>query len=622
MPKLRSFSPKVKAASALLTLFIGPAWAGQTAHDEPSPDLVVTANRIGTESEKIGSAVTVINGDQIDRSQKKTVADILRTVPGLAVSQTGGAGRNTAIRIRGAESYHTKVIIDGVDVSDPSQSQPQYDFANLLSTNIDRIEVVRGPQSLLYGGDALGGVIAITTRKGQDGHPRADALAEIGSLHSYTAASTISGVTGRINYALGATHLESDGISAASRRTGNDENDPYRNDSITARLGAKLTDWWDVEASGRHVRAKVDYDDWTNRAVDDSDQMHSTERGGRLATNVSLLGGRFLNMLAVSASQSRRDIDAGASYWGNRNSFYDGDSVSWEYQGTVKLAPDNHTIVFGTELKRDSTEQDTLKRHVGDDGVYADYQFSPLDSLFLTLGGRVDDHDTFGSHNTGRGTAAYLIDATATRLHGSYGTGFRAPSLWELYHPLYGNQTLKPEKSRGWDFGVDQEFWTGRAGVDITWFDNRVQNLIQWRNNSYVNIASTRSQGAELAGHVDVTPAVRLNASYTFTDSRNNTTSQILARRPKHQGSLGMAWQALDDLTVDSTVRAIGRQYDSATGAYLGGFVTVDLAAAYRLTDWLTVQGRVENLLDKQYEEVDTYGTAGLMAYAGLKAAF
>lgn len=617
MPKVRPFSAEVKAAAACVVLFTAPALA-----DETHGEMVVTANRVETESDKIGSAVTVITAEQIDRSQRKTVAELLRDVPGVAVSQTGGTGRSTAIRIRGAEAYHTKLIVDGIDLSDPSQAQPSYDFGNLMSADIERIEVVRGPQSLLYGGDAMGGIIAITTRKGQ-GKPRVTANAEIGSAHTYSVGSSVSGAQDRVSYAMGVNHFQTDGISAASKRTGNDENDPYRNDSITARLGIRLTDIWDVEASGRYMRAKVDYDDWTTRAADDSDSMRSIERSGRLATNLSLFHGRLRNTLAYSLAESERDIDNGRTFWNGRYSFFDGETQKLEYQGTAKLAPDNHTIVFGAETKRDATTQSGLDRDVTDNGYFADYQFSPLDSLFLTVGGRIDDHETFGTHDTYRSTAAYLVDATATRLHGSYGTGFRAPSLYELYSPPLwggrGNPDLKPETSRGWDMGVEQTLLNGRATVDVTWFDNRIKNKIVW-GNPYTNVGSASAKGAETSARLSLRDDLRLNASYTYTESRDNSNGWSLARRPKHQGSLGAAWDATEALTLDGAMRAVGRQRDGEQ--YLGGFVTFDMMASYQLTEWAKVYGRVENLLDKQYEEVDTYGTPGRMVFVGVKGAF
>lgn len=611
MPKVRPNLAQVKAAAIVAALLPAPVSAG---------DLVVTANRVETESEKLGSAVTVITAAEIERRQARTVAEVLRDVPGLAVSNTGGAGRDTAIRMRGAEAYHTKLIVDGVDQSDPSRGQPSYDFGHLLATDIERIEVVRGPQSLLYGGDALGGVINITTRRGE-GAPKVTALAEAGSLHTYTGSAGISGAQDRVSYALTASRFETDGISAADSHSGNAERDPYWNNSLTARLGVRLTDIWGVEASGRYMRSRVDYDDWTIQAVDDSDRMTQTERSGRIATDITLLGGRLKNMIAYSLAETERDIDNGTMFWGDRFSTFDGESQKLEYQGTARLAAD-HTLVFGAETKAESTSQSDISADVSDNGYYADYQFSPLRSLFLTAGGRIDDHQSYGIHTTGRATAAYLVEATATRLHGSTGTGFRAPSLYELFHPTWGNRALRPEESRGWDVGIEQSFLDGKAVVDLTWFDNRIQDLIQWRNNGYTNIASTRSEGLEATARWTLTEQWRLNAGYTYTESRNNTTGQILARRPKHQGNLGVGWTPLEHLSADASLRAVGRQFDSATGRSLGGFATLDLRLAYDLTEAVQVYGRVENLADKTYQEVDTYGTYGRMGFVGLKAVF
>lgn len=600
-------------ASALI--MSGTAWG---ATDESTEDdLVVTANRVATPVSQLGSAVTVITEKEIEDSQARTATDVLRSVPGLSISNSGGVGRSTAIRIRGAEAYHTKVIVDGVDLSDPSSSQPQYDFGNLLATDIERIEIVRGPQSLLYGGEAIGGVINIITKRGK-GKPQATAMVEAGSLHSYTGAASLRGQTGRFSYAVNASHLQTDGISAADARNGNSERDPYWNQTVTANLGVQLTDNWKVEANGRMMRSHLDYDTWgTSAAVDGDDEMTKRERSGRLSTDWSMFDGRLTNSVAYAISESKRDIGAAKV----DTSFYDGETQSWEYQGTARLATD-HTIVFGAETKTESTSQDTISADVSNNGYFLDYQFSPLDALFLTIGGRVDDHETYGTHDTWRSTAAYLIDATQTRLHASYGTGFRAPSLFELYYPTYGNPDLNPEESRGWDAGVEQTFLHGDASVDLTWFDNRLTNLIQWTSIGYTNVASSRAQGLEVSGKWAISEDWKVNGSYTFTDSRNNTTGLILARRPKHQGSIGVTWRPLEKLSTDATLHMVGRQYDSATADWIGGYATADLAVAYDLTSAVTLTGRVENLADKQYEDIDTYGELGRMAYVGVRAKF
>lgn len=608
MPKVRPIASKVKAALALAACFPTAALAD---------DLVVTANRVETQSEKLGAAVTVISAADIERKQARTVADVLRDVPGLAVSSTGGAGRDTAIRMRGAEAHHTKLIVDGVELSDPSRAQPSYDFGHLLAGDIERIEVVRGPQSLLYGGDAVGGVINITTRRGK-GAPKVTAFAETGSHHTYNGSVGISGAADRLTYALTSSHFQTDGISAADKRNGNGENDPYWNQTLSGQFGLRLTDIWGVEASGRLMRSRLDYDNWSGgRAVDDSDRMDKTERSGRLASDLALFGGRLDNVVAYTLSETERDLGKGKA----QSSTFDGESHKWEYQGTARLAQD-HTLVFGAETKSESTAQSGIGADVSNNGYFADYQFSPLESLFLTAGGRLDDHQSYGTHQTWRGTAAYLVDATRTRLHGSYGTGFRAPSLYELFHPTWGNRALRPEESRGWDLGVEQSLLDGRATLDLTWFDNRIQDLIQWSSAGYTNIASTRAQGLETTANWQVSDDWRLGGGYTYTQSRNNSTGQVLARRPVHQGHLTLGWRPLAGLSTDATLRAVGRNHDSATGRYLGGYATVDLAVAYDLTEWARLFGRVENVADKHYQEVDTYGAPGRVAYVGVKATF
>lgn len=616
MPNLRPPSAQVKGALAL-ALVLPCAALPRSAL---AADLVVTANRVETESEKLGSAVTIITAEDIERRQALTVADVLRTEPGLAVSSSGGSGRQTAVRIRGAESYHTKVILDGVELSDPSLGQPAYDFAHLLAAGIERIEVVRGPQSLLYGGDAVGGVINIITRRG-DGPPKVTGMAEYGSLNTYAATVGLSGSAGRLDYALTAARFATDGISAAAERNGNSERDPYWNDSVTARLGARLTDIWGVEAAGRFMRARVDYDDWTTQPSDDSDRMDKTEWSGRIASDLTVLDGRLKNVVGYSASRSERDIDNGAIVWGSSAEQFDGQMQRLEYQGTARLATD-HTLVFGAERKWESTDQSDVSADVANTGVFADYQFSPLESLFLTAGLRLDDHQTFGRHATWRSTAAYLLEATRTRLHGSLGTGFRAPSLYELFHPTYGNANLQAENSRGWDLGVEQTVLDGRLVADVTWFDNRFQDLIQWQSTGYTNVAEARARGLEVTARWTVTDQIRLDGGYTFTDSRDDATGKVLARRPNHQGSLGVAWSPVPRLSAGATVRAVGRQYDSATGATLDAFATVDLRVAYDVTEWAQIYGRIDNLADADYEEVDGYGTLGRTLFAGVRATF
>lgn len=644
MPKMRLFAAGVKEggsartapASLLVALLLlsPPALAADPDDSDGQQDdhaIVVSANRVATDSSKIGSAVTVITAEDIARQQANTVAEVLRTVPGLSIANYGTTGSQTDVRIRGAEAWHTKLIIDGVDMADPSSTRPSFDFGHLLASDIERIEILRGPQSLLYGSDSIGGVISITTRKGK-GKPKVTASAEAGSYHTYKGSAGLSGSEGAASYAISATRFQTDGISSGDQRNGNSENDGYQASSASARLGYQITDAWSVETSLRAMNDRLDYDRYnstTRRAEDDNSWFRKRDRSARLATTFSPFGPVLENTLAYSVQESKRDYQDGDLSGGSAY-FYDGESQKLDYQGTARLNEHN-TVVFGAETKTDSTTQGggfSLPGHkdVSTAGYFADYQVSPFDALFLTVGGRLDDHETFGTHTTYRTTAAYLVEATQSRLHSSYGTGFRAPSLSELYLPVFGTPTLRPEESRGWDAGIEQSFLDGKGSVDLTWFNNRIKDMITTQTvggvTTFTNLSSTRTQGLEATARWELSDDWRLSGNYTFTDSRNNSTGQILAYRAKHQGSLSATWLPLDGLETTASLRAVGNRYSSNTNRMLGGFAVVNLAGAYDLTEGTQLYGRVENLLDKTYSEIDTYGTYGRAAYVGVRTSF
>ncbi len=588
--------------------------------NETLPEMVVTANRIATPTTSLGSSVTVITAEELEREQAKSVTEVLRKVPGLAVSQTGGTGRATAVRMRGMEAHHTLLLINGVEVADSSAAQQSYDFGHLLAGDIERIEIVRGPQSTLYGADAIGGVINIITRKGK-GTPRITAAAEYGSFGTASARSGLSGSQGMFNYAADVAYLTADGFSAASERNGNSENDGYRNLTLNGRFGVDITDWFSVDAIVRVMNSHLEYDGWSGGiAIDSDDNMDKRERSGKLSANVSLFDGALQNSVSAFVTSSERDI-----YDGNtQTSFYDGGKDKFEYQGTWTVI-DNHVLVFGAETEREKAETSGgIDKSVRNNGFYADYQVNLLDGgLALTVGGRIDDHASFGQHDTYRVTGAYLFDDWGTRLHASWGTGFRAPSLFELFSTSYGNPDLQPEKSKGWDAGIEQSLWDDRVVLDVTWFHNRTENLITFTwPDGYKNIASTRAFGLETTLNADISDSVGLWANHTYSESENTATGQVLPRRPRHQASFGVSWTPIAGLTADADMRFTGQNYDSATGAYLGGYTVFNVRAAYDITEKVGVFGRIENLFDKKYEEVDTYGTAGFSAYAGLKVRF
>ncbi len=592
----------------------------QQSRDGAIPDMVVTANRIATPADKLGSSVTVITAEDLEREQVREVSEILRKVPGLAVSRAGGPGNATSVRMRGMEGHHTLVLINGIEVADPTGTQQSYDFGHLMAGDIERIEIVRGPQSTLYGADAIGGVINIVTRRGK-GAPRVTAGAEYGSHETINLRSGVSGSEGRFDYATDVVFEDVGGFSAGSERVGNIEGDGYTNVTLNGRFGVRATDWLSFEAVVRAMNSELQYDSWSGgRAVDGDENMDKSERSGKLAADLSLFEGDFVSTLSASASSTDRDTFAGTT----QTAFYEGTKDKLEYQGVWNVL-DGHRLVFGAETERETSETSGgIDESVRNNGFYADYHVDLLDeSLSLTFGGRLDDHAAFGEHETWRATAAYLLDATGTRVHASWGTGFRAPSLFELYDATWGNADLQPETSRGWDVGVEQGFWEDRIVADVTWFDSRTKELITWTwPSGYDNISSSRAYGLETSLSADLRDDLSLSAAHTYSESRNNATGQVLPRRPRHEGNLSVTWRPTDEASTTLGMRAVGRNYDSATGQYLGGYALFDLKASYEVVENVVVKGRIENLFDKHYEEADSYGTSGLAAYLGVRAAF
>ncbi len=600
-------------AASTLTLAVPIAQAQSPDVEE----IVVTATRMATPISTIGSATTVITAQDIEREQAREVIDVLRKVPGLSITQTGSLGGATSIYMRGMNAHHTQLLIDGVEMADPSATQPSYDFGHLMVTDIERIEVVRGPQSTLYGGDAIGGVINIITKKGK-GKPRTNASVEYGSYNSKNVKGSVAGSHEKISYALSANYLSSQGYSSADKRNGNPETDGSNNLTVNANLGLQLSEIFDVETKLRHMRSHIEYDTWSNgQATDGNQNMYKKETSAYLGGNLSLFKGRLKNKLGASYITSNRD-----TYLGNsRDKFYDGAKHKFEYQGNLSIIK-NHNVVFGLETETESSEQGGIDKSVRNNGYFLNYQFSVIDDLHLTIGGRRDDHQTYGTHDTYRATAAYDIATWGTRFHSSIGTGFRAPSLYELYAPSWGNANLKPEESTGFDFGVDQTFWEDRINIDVTYFQNTSKNLTQWSASGYQNTARAKAKGFESGLTAELTDHLSLSGTYTYTLAEDKTTGGTLARRPKHTGTLTLGWEPLDDLTTDFSVRAKGRTYDSATSSYMGGFAIYDAKTAYKINDMATIYARIENLFDKDYHEASSYGTGGRAAYMGIRATF
>jgi len=611
--------------------------------------VLVTATRLETPYEQVGSSFTVVTRQEIEQKKPSTVVDLLRGVPGLDVVQAGGPGGQASVFMRGAKSEHTLVLIDGVEMNDPITPGRSFDWSHLTPDNVERIEVIRGPQSTLYGSDAIGGVINIITRKGK-GRPSVTLTGEAGSRHTFRESLSILGSTPVFNYAISTARLDTDGISAADRRDGNHERDGYRNNTCSMRLGLKAAENFDVDLIVRCIRDKAEIDNFGGPGGDDPNYTTEAEQlFVRAQGRLKLLDGFWEQKFGVSYSDhyrtTRNNPDAAHPKDLERSS-YDGQVVRFDWQHNLRLHETN-TLTVGLETEEESGKSSyhsdgmfgpfdsTFPRETArTSGVYVQDQIALFDRFFATVGFRVDDHERFGSAFTYRVAPTFVIRETGTRIKGSVGTGFKAPTLFQLYAPFYGNPALQPEKSKGCDFGIEQDLFGRLLTLDATCFRNRFTNLIDYVpvgwSGSYQNVGQAETKGVELGATLRPSDEFTLRASCTHTRTEDMATGMELLRRPRHKASIEANYRLLRTTNINLSANYVGPRkdlfFDNATftssRVTLHSYVLVNLAVTHDVSKNLQVYGRVENLLNDRYQEVKGYGTPGIGFFAGFRATF
>ncbi|RMF12749.1 MAG: TonB-dependent receptor [Alphaproteobacteria bacterium] len=599
------------------------SYAGKT--DE---EIIVTATRTPTPLPQVGSAVSVITPLEIERQKPQFLVDLLPQLPGVTFTQFGPPGTASDIRIRGADAFGTLVLIDGVEVSDPSLIQTSFQFSHLLTGDLERVEVLRGSQSTLYGADAIGGVINITTRAG-GGPLRHSARLEGGSFGTVMGSYGLSGGEGPVGYAFQVQGYRSDGFSAADENDGNTEKDGYENLSFTGKLSAAVSDNLLVSANLRYADTRVQFDGGFPLADADNEDDQN-QLSARSAAELELMDGRWSNLAAVTYTRTTRE---GTSA-GMPSSDFTGERLKFEYRGAIEV-DDDQTLLFGAETENE--ESKSLEQPGGVEartsGYYIQYQLGLFDRLYLTAGARIDDHENFGTHDTYRIAASFLLPETDTRFRASYGTGFRAPSLFELFGeccglpvPL-GNQDVEPETSRSFDVGIEQDLLNEALRLELTYFRLETDNKIVFDFSNfgigpaYVNFpGESVSKGVEVVASWVVGEDLELWGSYTYLDAKDPDGFR-LPLRPKNSFTLVADLDVLDDrghINVNLRRVADVEQF----GVPLDNYTLVGAVVSYDLTDEIELYGRVQNLLDKEFQTRPGYGTADLSGFLGLRAKF
>ncbi len=658
-----------KMIAPLLLLAAAAPALGQTNPTLPTTDaqgetIVVTATRSGDAipADLLGASVTVLDAAALDARQTRVVSDILRDVPGVAVSRTGAVGGLTSVRLRGAEANQTLVLIDGIKVSDPYDGF--YDFGTLIADESAKIEVLRGQQSALYGSDAIGGVINYLTLTGAEA-PGLRVRAEGGSMGTISGGIREAGVSGDLDYAVSGSALHTDGYPTAvggRRNVGSD------NVGATAKATWAPTPTFKLTAVGRYSLTAADTNDSdpnTGLTIDSPGvRLRNEAFYGLVRAQLDLLDGRFTNVVTGQIADTTRagyDVaDPSSPPAGQpivRTSGDHGERLKGSYEGTFHFGSERvHQTLTAAVDYEDESERTTVSpygaflgtRHTINTGVVGEYELTAFDRLGVGASVRHDFNTRFADDTTYRVQASYRL-TDATRLHAASGSGVRNPTFAQQFDyytgRFVGNPDLKPEQSTGYEAGVEQGFAHGHVTVDATWFDNRLRDAITTVYDANfvghpVNLpGSTRQRGVEVAAAARLAGGWRVDAAYTYLDAPQSqsvtfdavtgatgTFTGQAVRRAQNIASANLTYAPpAAPYAATVTVRYNGPQKDLFFGDYppllvtLPAFTLVNLNGSYRVGGHVELFGRVENLLDRHYREVYSFATAGRAAYGGVR---
>lgn len=615
----------LKCTAAAIALIPGAALA------QDASDIVVTASGVEQKRDETGQAITVIDRAALERTQTQVISDILRTVPGVRVARNGGVGGVTSTFIRGGESSQTLVLIDGVRINDPSSPNAAFDFGSLLTGNIGRVEVLRGPSSVIWGSQAIGGVINIQTIEPTEALA-VNARTEYGYRNTAEAQANISGTSGIATGSIGGGTFRTDGISALAAGT---ERDGYRNVSANGKLKLAFNDALSLDLRAYFNRGKVEFDDPFGATPDTFPETRNRQFIGYAGLNAAFLGGRFRNRLSYTRTDlNRRGIEPNVPFSFNVNTLK-GTIDRFEYHGAFDIA-DAAALIFGLEHERTfastffpaggGTAPDQAKTNVT--SGFGQLILKPLTGLTLTGGVRYDDYSQYGGQTTFGANFAYTPNDGRTVFRGTYAEGFRAPTLTEALLP-FGNTALKPETAKSFDLGVEHSFLDGLATTSVTLYRRTSHNLITFSFVTFQseNIAAARSQGLELGLALRPAQNLRIDANYSLVDAKSRsadaTFGNRLARRPKDNANLSIDWTSPVKLAIGASVSITGDSFDNLSNTVrLVGYTLASIRASYPINAAIEIFGRVENLFDAKYQTVSGYGSYGRNAYAGVRAKF
>lgn len=604
------------ALFSAVALSISTPVLAQTDNDEDARQdtIIVEGSRLNQTATEIGSSVSIITAEDIGELGVDFAVDAIASAPGVTVNQNGSLGGLATVSIRGAGTAQTLVLIDGIPVNDTSTVNGGFDFSRLDTESIARIEVLKGPQSTLWGTDAIGGVVSIITKEATPGLG-GSGFAEIGSFNTVRGGASIGNANETGDFRLALTGSSSDGISKADENNGNDETDAYEALTLSAkgglnfgeaRLAADLL-WSDAES---------EFDSFVFGAegnVGDGDQVNQTEElSGNISFSAPLLDGRLENQLVAGYSEITRENFAGGapSFSG------DGDRSLIRYQGTLDIN-DSNTLAFGAEREETTTEDEETSIN----GLFLLHELQANEKLTLTGGLRVDDHSSFGTETTARLAAAFNPSPQIT-LRASWGQGFKAPTLLQLSGGGFTlpNPDLQPETSEAFDAGIEWRAPDGRADLSLTIFNADIRDQISFASTGYFNESKVDSTGLEISGRYAFADWLSVSGNYANIESTRTNGSPTF-RVPEHSGDIRVSLDPQGPFSGAVLVRYNGEE-PNTNGTTLDSWTRVDLSGSYDLNETIELFGRIENLFDEEYQQILGYGTPDLSGSVGLRVRY
>jgi len=611
---------RLTTATAIIAALSTPGFA----QDAPFQldEIVFSAGLTALEAARTGVSVEVVTEEELEEAGNIQLSDFLETLPGIAVTQNGPVGTNATLRIRGLNGNYIPVLINGIDMTDPSSTQTSYNFGNLTTAGIGRVEVLYGSQGPIYGSEAIAGVINITTIEAPEEIGTETTLnVEAGSYDTYRGSFGIATRFERGTLSFTAARTTTDGFSAADENLGNTEADGFRDTMLTLSATYDITDVLTVGADLIYHDSFVEFDAGGG-AGSDADRFSDTERrGARIFAEVD--GATVDQELSFQYSQTTRNDPNAPAFFSVTD--FEGERFGLSYTATVDLAGEQ-SLVAGAEYVR----EDYLAFRAGgarfeDDysigSVFAEYTTAIGDNLDVSAALRYDDHSVYGGALTGRAALAWRPTAD-TVVRAAVATGFRAPSLNELYGPFGANPDLQPEESRSFELGVEHDFGRARLGAAV--FYTEIDDLIAFAGGGYNQVEGTSvSQGFELTGEYDITENLILFGNYTYTDARDRNEDRLI-RVPYHDLTVGIRGEFGDRWSGSFALQHVADRLDSQFPNIISmpDYTVANMSVGYAVTDDMELYLRVDNVFDEEYQTTVGYGTSDRAAYLGIRARF